>query len=307
MAGFAPFGRSAQPRVVVMRRSRGLQKRQAPRPTRLIFSEGFIRVLAHRQRGARGSAIVIVRRSRSSHMKLRIGLLALLVVAILGIAGVRLLASSSLSAALPTHLRLAVQDCPFGHNNLREVPVHYGLMASDSSSLLAVDNLEFWPGGCVIGPESEKTITVCATCRFSFQKWSGNWEKYSPSPKTFERQLSPLISEFPILQSASDSVLSRVTYYQTIHNGSVVSEKLVYQSKSDSASVIADLRKFLSDIAAPITTFHVSATDPRKLIIKYPANSKIYCIIVEQPYPQYPTTTLWVELADPEVLPWFVG
>ena len=46
-----------------MRRSRGLQKRQTPRPTRLIFSEGRGHARADRRRGARGSETFIVRRT----------------------------------------------------------------------------------------------------------------------------------------------------------------------------------------------------------------------------------------------------
>jgi hypothetical protein len=58
----------------------------------------------------------------------------------------------------------APDNCPFWHSPpLKEVSVAYGLIPPSDEKDRAVANLDYWPGGCVLG--SDDMVLVCPKCR----------------------------------------------------------------------------------------------------------------------------------------------
>jgi hypothetical protein len=82
-----------------------------------------------------------------------------------------------------------------------------------------IDNLEVWPGGCVVGDEKEKL--VCKTCRYYFEPLFGYWSKDTSDPKALQMKVDPFIADWP----AGENQTNRANFYQHVRNRGVCREE----------------------------------------------------------------------------------
>jgi len=100
--------------------------------------------------------------------------------------------------AVDAHGALALKptECPFGHSELKQVPIQYGMLAWDADLQKRIDNLEVWQGGCILGDEKEKT--VCTKCRYYFEPHFGYWSKLANAPRLLQLKPDPFIADWPV-------------------------------------------------------------------------------------------------------------
>jgi hypothetical protein len=109
--------------------------------------------------------------------------------------------------------------CPFRHTDLKRVPIMYGLLGTDADLQRRIDNLEVWPGGCVLGDEKEKL--VCKTCRYCFEPLFGYWSKHISDPKLLRMKVDPFIADWPV----GEKQTNRANFYQHVRNRDVCGEE----------------------------------------------------------------------------------
>lgn len=138
--------------------------------------------------------------------------------------------------------RPAGQSCPFGHPQVREVPIRYGLLLWTPELEKARDNLGFWPGGCSPLPEQQQL--VCAKCRYAFDPYSGSWEKYGAGPSDLERPVSHFIVGLPCQKPGDDGF---VASYQAVRNGRLCEEYVTYRSDRDTSGTLSAVLAHMSE------------------------------------------------------------
>ncbi len=131
--------------------------------------------------------------------------------------------------------------CPFEHDQLKDVPVSYGLLYWTPELHQKADNLEFWPGGCIV--RNEKSKVVCTECRYAYDSFFKYWEKQAETASDFERPLSKLIAAFPI--PLADQLKSSIGYYQRIKDRAFYSESLIYWSSEDTEKIATRILQYL--------------------------------------------------------------
>jgi hypothetical protein len=113
--------------------------------------------------------------------------------------------------------------CPFGHANLKDVPIIYGTLVPDPETERQFRNLEACYGGCVVSEESPRRKVVCPDCGYRFEADERLWSKSTDDRATFSRSLSGLVAGLP----APDGAVKR--YDQSVTtDGRVVYEKVSY-------------------------------------------------------------------------------
>ena len=147
----------------------------------------------------------------------------------------RLLAEtpSAKSAQQPT-------TCPFGHTELKRIPIVYGLLAMDADLQKKIDNLQVWPGGCILGDEKEKL--VCKTCRYSFEPHFGYWSHRADNPKLLQIKPDPFIADWPV--GKKETVGG--SFYQHVRGKEVCGEEFYCWYKLSELEVEELVRKFLA-------------------------------------------------------------
>lgn len=123
-----------------------------------------------------------------------------------------------------------VKVCPDGHTTLKNVPIVYGLLKSDAKTEAALARQDFWPGGCVVSPDSPTNRVVCTTCGFGYDSRFGEWHGFAEfqSPRQSKRPFSTLMASFPV-PSTNQSVDSP-RFLQSFTTNGVTSESVSYST-----------------------------------------------------------------------------
>lgn len=133
-----------------------------------------------------------------------------------------------------------VKACPDGHKSLKDVPILYGTPSFEpknrKASETAVARFEYWPGGCVVGPDSLTNRVTCTTCGLGLNAEYGSWSAYRQSPSQFSRTFSAPILSFPI--PGTNSLFSGPNYHQTIRKGGVQHESLDFTSREKKGELV---------------------------------------------------------------------
>lgn len=133
-----------------------------------------------------------------------------------------------------------VKACPDGHKTLKNVPISYGTPSfapeHRKAREEAIARLEYWPGGCVVSPDSPTNRVTCTTCGLGLNAEYGSWNAYRQSPSQFSRPFSAPILSFPI--PGTNSLFSGPKYHQTIGKGGVQHESLDYTSREQKAEIV---------------------------------------------------------------------
>jgi len=116
--------------------------------------------------------------------------------------------------------RLDGRRCPFGHDDLSDVPQ--------------------LPNG-ITGSRDLASSIVCLRCGYGQTAGQPTWEKGSTDPLAFLAVLDPLITQFPLL-----SPDSKPQYRQTVLGTRPTRESLLYRSTDDPASLEAQLSTYLA-------------------------------------------------------------
>lgn len=156
--------------------------------------------------------------------------------------------------------------CPYGHEELKDVPVRYGLPAWTPEREGQAANQEFWPGGCVV--MGEKTKVVCANCRYAYDANLEYWEKRSENILGFERPLSQAIAEFPTPKIGQ--LKSRLNYYQRIDKDGTCSESVIYWTDLDADAVRSQVINYVKQNKAVPVEAKNRFTDRDTTTIKCP-------------------------------------
>ena len=134
----------------------------------------------------------------------------------------------------------SVKVCPDGHKTLKNVPISYGTPSFAPEHRKAredaVARFEYWPGGCVVGPDSPTNRVTCTTCGLGLNAEYSFWSANRQSPSQFSRPFSAPILSFPI--PGTNSLFSGPTYHQTIREGGVQQESLDYTSREQKAVIV---------------------------------------------------------------------
>lgn len=132
-----------------------------------------------------------------------------------------------------------IKVCPDGHATLKNVPISYGLpsFAPEQVKLreAALLRLEYWPGGCVVGPDSPTHRVTCTTCGLGCDGRPDSWSGYARSLSHFKRPFSPLMASFPV--PATNVLVASPTFYQAFTSNRVVFESVSYQTTEPYADV----------------------------------------------------------------------
>ena len=93
-----------------------------------------------------------------------------------------------------------LKHCPFGHPNLKEIPILYGLpsFAGEKGKELQrkQDNNELALGGCIVDPDSPKVEICCATCGYHYSYYGREWDRSSQDPNSFDPPISSSMRAF---------------------------------------------------------------------------------------------------------------
>jgi hypothetical protein len=145
-----------------------------------------------------------------------------------------------LTAAPPDRAPPQPKSCPFGHTELKRVPILYGLLAMDADLQKRIDNLEVWPGGCILGEEKEKL--VCKKCSYHFEPLFGYWSKQTHEPKLLQLKADPFIADW----SVGKNETTGGRFYQHVRNKAVCGEEFYCWYKLSEAETEALVRKHLA-------------------------------------------------------------
>ena len=89
----------------------------------------------------------------------------------------------------------SLEECPYGHSNLKRIPILYGLPMASEELTRKLKNNEIVLGGCCVGPAEE--VIECLECGFGieegFSPSSTLWRRASEDPDSFERKISELL------------------------------------------------------------------------------------------------------------------
>lgn len=123
-----------------------------------------------------------------------------------------------------------VKVCPEGHTTLKDVPIVYGLLTSDTKTKAALARQDFWPGGCVVTPDSPTNRVVCTTCGFGYNSRSGDWHGFAEfeSPTQSKRPFSTLTASFPV--PSTNQLVESPRFQQSFTTSGVTSESVWYST-----------------------------------------------------------------------------
>lgn len=123
-----------------------------------------------------------------------------------------------------------VKVCPDGHTTLKNVRIVYGLLSSDAKTKAALARQDFWPGGCVVTPDSPTNRVVCTTCGFGYDSRFGDWHGFAEfqSPNQSMRPFSTLMASFPLPSTNQSAELPR--FHQSFTTNGVTYEGVSYST-----------------------------------------------------------------------------
>jgi len=133
--------------------------------------------------------------------------------------------------------------CPFGHGELKRVPIIYGMLFRNADLERKIENLEVWPGGCIRGDEKEQL--VCPTCRYAFEPHLWNGGQWEPDPKLLRFKPDPFIAAWPVGENLTQNGL----FSQRVRGGDVSGEEFFAWYKLSEADTDALVRKHLAQFA----------------------------------------------------------
>lgn len=130
----------------------------------------------------------------------------------------------------PSLVASQVKVCPDGHTTLRNVPIVYGLLIPDAKVKAALARQDFWPGGCVITPDSPTNRVVCTTCGFGYDSRFRDWHGFAEfqSPSQFKRPFSTLMASFPV--PSTNQLVESPRFHQSFTTNGVTSESVLYST-----------------------------------------------------------------------------
>jgi len=118
--------------------------------------------------------------------------------------------------------------CPEGHQELRDVPIRYGLVSNDEQLKRDLADLKYVLGGCIVGKDSPKTATICSKCRFRYQG-DGIWHKSGTDAKLFGMEFSKVLLGFLKTFKPED-----VVYYdQTVEGKRLIRQRVQFKCTRD--------------------------------------------------------------------------
>lgn len=166
----------------------------------------------------------------SALTNLRLSRLVYLVLAATAAAACYEQAGPSSSRARSSPLASQMRACPDGHSTLKNVPIAYGLINFDDKTKAAASRLEFWPGGCVITPDSPTNIVVCTTCGFAYDSRLGSWHGFAEfqTPNQSKRPFSTLMASFPI--PSTNQLVESPRFGQSFTTNGVTYESVSYST-----------------------------------------------------------------------------
>ena len=132
-------------------------------------------------------------------------------------------------------------QCPFGHRELKDVPITYGYVAWTPEMKRQTEELEVWLGGCALEPEKIKV--VCANCWHAYDWCLSNWEKHTTNPGEFELPLSDVLTGFPT--PTAKGLKKSIWFSQTIKDGKFYTEILHYWTDEDIEQTRTKLVQYL--------------------------------------------------------------
>lgn len=156
-------------------------------------------------------------------------------VACSALVAVSVVACNEKHSAAPTPSRPSLvasqaKVCPDGHTTLKNVPIVYGLLIPDAKVKAALARQDFWPGGCVITPDSPTNRVVCTTCGFGYDSRFRDWHGFAEFqfPSQFKRPFSTLMASFPV--PSTNQLVESPRFQQSFTTNGVTSESVSYST-----------------------------------------------------------------------------
>jgi hypothetical protein len=132
--------------------------------------------------------------------------------------------------------------CPFGHQQLKDIPISYGLLDWTPELIKKETNLKFWPGGCVVGPEKVKV--VCTKCRYAYSAIFKYWERNTNKSIDFVIEQSQFVRNLPFIRDEDSK--SRVLYSQSVRNSKVISDAARYWTSTPLSKIDKAIQVYLN-------------------------------------------------------------
>ena len=109
-----------------------------------------------------------------------------------------------------------------------------------SSDLLAVHKYVF--RGCIVGPDSPKTVVVCAKCGFIMYR-GGTWQKAGTDVSVFGTAFSGVVAGFVRLFASAEAV----HYEQSVRDGRLVMQRVQFRCARDRQSIEAAVDRLMQE------------------------------------------------------------
>jgi len=185
------------------------------------------------------------------------GLAACLVLACVG---TTLTLLSGCTGSAYTILARDIVYCPYGHRDLVDVPIRYGLLRPETfKTSREEDRIRWVSGGCLVAPWNPRTAVTCRTCNFLYHQpdpdigesveslqslsadvqaaylaeydFAGWWSRDSSDLASFEDPFPAVLLTFPT--PAEEDLIGKVSYGQSLDgDGPPTAASLSYRTKA---------------------------------------------------------------------------
>jgi hypothetical protein len=167
--------------------------------------------------------------------------------------------------------------CPFGHTEIKKIPIAYGLLAQTDELQKQIDNLEVWPGGCCVGQEKDKF--VCEKCRYSFEPFGESWQKSAADPAQLHFKVDPFLIDWPM--NDHDGKPGRL--YQKVKDSMVLSEELILWSHSSEKHLDQTIGAYLGKYRFNFARSEARLSNRHVIYYKAYTEGHFYLIAIESP------------------------
>lgn len=146
-----------------------------------------------------------------------------------------------------------LRSCPDGHPALRAIPIRYGLEYMMSARHEDWKDLDYVPGGCLVGSDSPTSMIICRTCGFR-NVHDDNWLKDSTSLHTFGIPFSNTITNLVALYHPTNAV----SYSQQVERSVLLQQRAFFRCEEDARQLRSELAGFMrTNAVAPLTSRYV--------------------------------------------------